>query len=101
MRVYVCVTVCMCMCDCVCLCVCVCVCVSVCMRVCVCVCLYVRDSQWLPYVICSSVELTGTSTTLAKKNNKTATPIMHKIRTLFLSWDIEKLSLIAFRCCDA
>ena len=35
------------------------------------------------------------STTLAKK---TATYIMHKIRTLFLSWDIEKSSLIALRC---
>ena len=29
---------------------------------------------------------------------KTATTIMHKIRTLFLSWDIEKSSLIALRC---
>ena len=35
-------------------------------------------------------------TTLDKK--KTATTIMHKIRTLFLSWDIEKSSLIALRC---
>ena len=26
---------------------------------------------------------------------------MHKIRTLFLSWDIEKSSLIALRCSDA
>ena len=32
------------------------------------------------------------NTTLAKK---TATWIVHKIRTLFLSWDIEKSSLIA------
>ena len=29
---------------------------------------------------------------------KTATTIMHKIRTLFLSWEIEKSSLIALRC---
>ena len=29
---------------------------------------------------------------------ETATTIMHKIRTLFLSWDIEKWSLIALRC---
>ena len=29
---------------------------------------------------------------------KTATTIMHKIRTLFLSWDIKKSSLIALRC---
>ena len=40
------------------------------------------------------------STTLAKKK-KTATSIMHKIRTLFLSWDVEKSSLIALRCNDA
>ena len=32
---------------------------------------------------------------------KTATWIMHKIRTVFLSWDIEKSSLIALRCSDA
>ena len=29
---------------------------------------------------------------------KTATTIMHKIKTLFLSWDIKKSSLIALRC---
>ena len=32
---------------------------------------------------------------------KTASWIMHKIRTLFLSWDIKKSSLIALRCSDA
>ena len=32
---------------------------------------------------------------------KTATWIMHKIRTLFLSWDIENSSMIALRCSDA
>ena len=26
---------------------------------------------------------------------------MHKIRTLFLSWNVEKSSLMAFQCCDA
>ena len=36
--------------------------------------------------------------TLAKK---TATAIMHNIRTLFLTWDIEISSLIALRCSDA
>ena len=41
---------------------------------------------------------TNKITTLAKK---TATTIMHKIRTLFLSRDIEKSSLIALRCGDA
>ena len=41
----------------------------------------------------------SSDTTLAKK--KTATTIMNKIRTLFLSWDIEKSSLIALRCSDA
>ena len=36
-----------------------------------------------------------------KKKKKTATTIMHKIRTLFLSWDIEKSSLIGLWCSDA
>ena len=42
--------------------------------------------------------------TLAKKkknNKKTASWIMHKIRILFLSWDIKKSTLIALRCSDA
>ena len=46
-----------------------------------------------------SVPVLLLNTTLAKK--KTATTIMHKIRTLFLSRDIEKSSLIALRCSDA
>ena len=40
-------------------------------------------------------------TTSLVKKKKTATWIVHKIRTLFLSWDIEKTSLIALRCSDA
>ena len=43
--------------------------------------------------------MVATCTTLAKK--KTATWITHKIKTLFLSWDIEKSSLIALQCSDA
>ena len=40
----------------------------------------------------------STTVVLPWTKKKTATTIMHKIRTLFLSWDIEKSSLIALRC---
>ena len=40
----------------------------------------------------------SSTTTYYPGKKKTATTIMHKIRTLFLSWDIKKSSLIAPRC---
>ena len=47
---------------------------------------------------CGNTVNMGMRKLLPWTKKKTATTIMHKIRTLFLSWDIEKSSLIALRC---
>ena len=93
-------------CVCACVHVCMCACVCACVRVCVCVHAWVHASIWVLSLSVSfslSHSLCFCSTAncpviLLPWTKKTATTIMHKIRTLFLSWYIEKSSLIALRC---